>query len=283
MLIYSPRQRPTLAMRQAVGDTPIKMLSAPSVYVRSGSDATGGEVQENVLKGIPCRMGYPYEIGWGDSEVIFPGAFKAALPRFRKEGTILRDHNWRELPIAYPTLIEERVEEDKSILYAEATYHSSEAAQAARGVAADRLASGLMVGLSIGFFLDSDGAMWFKDGKTLLAFAKANGYDLGLFDQKAINATEGWVLAVTAISHLAEYSQCSVLQANDEAFATEARSLASVAREAAPTPVNDFLPVGTPPREDAEAEAKRLREEATQLRNARLREITLRATMALAP
>jgi hypothetical protein len=210
-------------------------------------------------------MGYPYEIGWGDMEVVFPGAFTEALPQFMTKGTILRDHTWRELPIAYPTLMEERVQDGKSVLYAEATYHDHPAAQAARTVAMDRTSSGLMVGLSIGFFLEDDGAMWFKDGPALLAFAKSNGYDLGLFDQKKINGTDSWILGVTKIRNLAEYSQCSVLQANDEAYATEARAGEN------PTTPND-------------AERKRsLDAEAKRLRDARLREITLKATMALAP
>jgi hypothetical protein len=273
-MIYGLRSRiPNRAQARDLG-LPIAYRNAGGApaLVRAANEDGGGTADDNKLYGVPCRMGYPYEIGWGDMEVVFPGAFTEAIPQFMAKGTILRDHTWRELPIAYPTLMEERVQDGKSILYAEATYHVHPAAQAARTVAMDRTTNGLMVGLSIGFFLEDDGAMWFKDGPALLAFAKSNGYDLGLFDQKKINSTDSWILGVTKIRNLAEYSQCSVLQANDEAYATEARA-------------------GENPTDDVErqrsddAEAKRLRDEAeaTKLRDARLREITLKATMALAP
>lgn len=268
-MIYSLRSRPTAAMRASHTGGPLLVRSEAPALVRAASEESSATMQDNTLVGVPCRMGYPYEIGWGDWEVVFPGAFAEALETFRRKGTILRDHNWRELPIAYPTLIEERVQDGKSVLYAEAKYHDHPAAQAARVVAMDRVASGLMVGLSIGFYLEDDGAMWFKDGPSLLTFAKANGYDLALFDQKKINAVDGWILGVTKIRRLAEYSQCSVLQANDEAYATEARATEPAE---APEPVNDNAELGSSP----DAEAKRLRDAA-------IRNLHITALEALAP
>lgn len=270
-MVYGKRSRPTPAQRSATsGTAPVVVDTHAPVLVRSSAlelraeaeAATG--VVDNLLKCIPCRMGHAYPIGWGDYEVVFPGAFAEAIPRFMREGTVLRDHEWDELPIAYPTLLEERGRD----LYAEAMYHDYDEAQAARTVAKDRLAKNLMVGVSIGFYLESDSYKWFVSGAACLEFAKANGYDMKLFDQKQIKAVDGWVCAVTRIRQLVEYSQCSVLQANDMAEMTEVHSAGD----------------DTEKRQAEELERKRSQDaEAARLRNARLRDITQKAIMALAP
>lgn len=285
-LVYGKRVRPTAAQRTASGSDPLAIAPHAPVLVRGGSlelrssslelRANEGEaatgVMDNLLKCIPCRMGHAYPIGWGDYEVIFPGAFtEFAIPRFMREGTVLRDHEWDELPIAYPTLLEERGRD----LYAEAMYHDYDEAQAARTVAKDRLAKNLMVGVSIGFFLESDSYKWFVNGQACLDFAKANGYDMKLFDSKQIKAVEGWVCAVTRVRQLVEYSQCSVLQANDMAEMLEVCAAGDDAEKRLADEER---------KRTEEIERKRSQDaEATNLRNARLREITLKATEALAP
>lgn len=270
-MIYTARKRPSTAQRGATTGAPLTLEAHAPALVRAASSDTG-TAQDNVLRGVPCRMGYAYPIGWGDYEVIFPGAFASALPRFMREGTVLRDHKWDKLPIAYPTLLEQRGQE----LYGEATYHDHPEAQAARGVAIQRTANGLMVGLSIGFFLESDCYMWFLSGEALLEFAQANGYDMSLFDAKQIKACDGWICGVTEIRQLAEYSQISVLQANDAACLEEARGINT-----------NELPEPSAPAQDAEATAKAAAKaalvEATQLRDKRFRGLRAAALEVLSP
>jgi hypothetical protein len=277
--IYGKRVRPTEAQRASREQT-IAVLDVPThapVLVRSGAvelRAVEGEqavgVQDNLLRGVPCRMGHAYPIGWGDYEVVFPGAFtEEAIPRFMREGTILRDHEWDELPIAYPTLLEERGRD----LYAEGVYHPDAAAQAARGVAVDRLSHNLMVGLSIGFFLESDSYKWFGDGQALLDFAQANGFPMNLFDKKQIKSVDGWICGVVRIRQLVEFSQCSVLQANDMAEMMEVNSAgvdSTTTQDAEAQRLRD------------EAEAAKLRAEAVELRESRARNLRARTLETLA-
>ncbi len=260
-MIYGKRSRPTPAQRSAAsGDAPVVVDTHAPVLVRSGAlelraegeAATG--VVDNLLKCIPCRMGHAYPLRWGDYEVIFPGAFAEAIPRFMREGTVLADHEWDKSPIAYPTLLEERGRD----LYGEAIYHNTPRGQEFRTVAMDRLPHNLMVGVSIGFYLESDSYKWFVSGAACLEFAKANGYDMKLFDQKQIKAVDGWVCAVTRIRQLVEYSQCSVLQANDMAEMTEVHSVDAEVEE-------------LERKRSQDAEAERLREEATKLRDVELK------------
>ena len=281
-LVYGKRVRPTAAQRTtAHGSDPLAIDPHAPVLVRGGSlelRANEGEaatgVVDNLLKCIPCRMGHAYPIGWGDYEVIFPGAFtEEAIPRFMREGTVLRDHEWDKLPIAYPTLLEERGRD----LYAEAVYHPDPAAQAARGVAMDRLAHNLMVGVSIGFFLESDSYKWFVSGQALLDFAQANGYNMSLFDKKQIKAVDGWICGVTRVRQLVEYSQCSVLQANDMAEMLEVCATD-------PTDEERQRAEELERQRSQDAEATKLREdaEATKLRKQRIRQSLIRASETLA-
>ncbi len=267
-LVYGKRVRPTQAQRKSLGafsGAPLDNDAHAPVLVRSGAvelRAVEGEqavgVQDNLLRCVPCRMGHAYPIGWGDYEVVFPGAFtEFAVPRFMREGTILADHEWDKSPIAMPTLLEERGRD----LYAEGMYHATPRGQEFRTVAVDRLSKNLMVGVSIGFFLESDSYKWFVSGQALLDFAQANGYTMNLFDKKQIKSVDGWICGVTRIRQLVEFSQCSVLQANDMAEMMEVHSKGI----------------------DAEERQRSDDAETRKLRDARLREITLKATMALAP
>jgi hypothetical protein len=280
-LVYGKRVRPTQAQRKSLGafsGAPIDndahapvLVRSSSIELRADTEAASGIV-DNLLKGVPCRMGHAYPIGWGDYEVVFPGAFAEAIPRFMREGTILADHEWDKSPIAYPTLLEERGRD----LYAEAMYHETPRGQEFRTVAKDRLAKNLMVGLSIGFFLESDSYKWFVSGAAMLEFAKTNGYDMKLFDSKQIKAVDGWVCAVTRIRQLVEYSQCSVLQANDMAEMMEVHSSDTDAEERQRSEELERQ------RSD-DAEAKRLRDaELISSRESRARDLRARTLETLA-
>jgi phage head maturation protease len=191
-------------------------LAVRRVYEMRADQASVTE--SGVLAGNASVMGTPYIGGW-DWEVIFPGAFDGALAGFRTSGFVALNHEWEDLPIAYPTLIEQQ----GANLYTEATYHSHQSAQDARIVAQERLAAGLSVGLSIGFALDYEGYLWFQDGKRLVAYAQANGYDMALFDTARLNTIEDWVRGIITVPTLYEYSQVNA-PANLSALATEARS-----------------------------------------------------------
>ncbi len=152
-------------------------------------------------------------------DVIFPGAFTASLAGFQREGFVAVGHDWDDLPVAMPTLAEER----GRILYTEATFHSTGAGQDARIVCSERLAAGLSVGLSVGFYCGGESCMWFESGRNLLDFAQNNGYDLSLFDTAAIGAEEGFLRAILRVDRLAEYSIVTI-PANPLAQAMGAKS-----------------------------------------------------------
>ena len=152
-------------------------------------------------------------------DVIFPGAFAACLAGFQREGFVAVGHDWDDLPVAMPTLAEER----GRILYTEAKFHSTSAGQDARTVCSERLAAGLSVGLSVGFFCGKESCMWFESGQQLLDFAKANGYDLSLFDTASIAAEDDFLRAVLRVDRLAEYSIVTI-PANPMAQAMGAKS-----------------------------------------------------------
>lgn len=203
-----------LFVRGESHDDPLHLSRGYEIRAETGATVVEEAVNAKpryTLKGNPSLMGTPYSIGYC-SEVIFPGAFEGSLERFRKEGFIAQGHEWDELPIAFPTLIEER----GSALYSEAVYHSTESGQNAATVAMERLAAGLTVGLSIGFFLDYEDYLWFESGQKLLDYATNNGYDLKLFDKKALKALDSWVIGIVRVARLVEYSQVTI-PANDGA------------------------------------------------------------------
>lgn len=152
-------------------------------------------------------------------DVIFPGAYSACLPEFRQSGFVAVGHEWDELPVAIPTMIEER----GTALYAECRFHSTDEAQAARTVCQERLAAGLSVGLSVGFLCSPEDCMVFPDGRSLLAFAQANGYDLSLFDKPSILAHKEWCRAILRVARLVEYSIVPI-PANGKAQAIAAKA-----------------------------------------------------------
>lgn len=176
----------------------------------------GAALSDNTLSGGASVMGNLDS----QDDVIFPGAYAGALDRFRREGFVAVGHDWDDLPIAMPTLAEER----GRVLYTEARFHATQAAQDARTVCRERLDAGLSVGLSVGFFCGKDSGQWFEDGEKLLSFASANGYDLSLFDQAGIAAFDDWVRAIVRVDRLVEYSVVTI-PANPLAQAMGAKSL----------------------------------------------------------
>jgi len=175
--------------------------------------------EENLLKGAASVTGVMDRSWWND--VIFPGAFKSCLKDFRQNGFVPVGHDWSSLPVAMPTSATEKGNQ----LLCEAEFHSHQAAQDARTVCMERLAKGLNVGLSIGFFLDyEEGTHYFDNGKLLLQYAKDNGYDMSLFDTRGINACKDRCRAITKVAELVEFSIVSI-PANPLALATEAKGM----------------------------------------------------------
>jgi phage head maturation protease len=178
--------------------------------------AAGASLADNTITGAAAVCGNLDSY----KDVIFPGAFDAALPDFLKNGFVAAGHEWDELPIAMPNLAEMR----GAALYTEATFHGHQDAQDARTVASERLAAGLSVGLSVGFMCDWDGGrMDFESGPKLLEFAQNNGYDLSLFDVAGISAWDSWCMAILKIAKLVEYSIVAI-PANPCALAMSAKS-----------------------------------------------------------
>jgi HK97 family phage prohead protease len=82
---------------------------------------------------------------YGDT--IVKGAYAATIPKFLADGFIAWGHN-DLIPVAYPV----KAREDEHGLYIEAQFHGTPAAQEARQIAAERLAAGKRMGLSIGYY-----------------------------------------------------------------------------------------------------------------------------------
>lgn len=79
-------------------------------------------------------------------DIIAPGFFEPVLNDFLREGFISWGHDWQE-PVAMPTA----AAEDGIGLSIAWKFHSTEAAQEARTVTAERLDAGKSMGLSIGY------------------------------------------------------------------------------------------------------------------------------------
>ena len=174
----------------------------------------GGGLDGNALKGGAAGIGNLDCYG----DVIFPGFFSTCLPGFLSDGFVAGNHDWTQV-LAMPTLAEERGNQ----LYTEAEFHSTQDAQDARTKCQERMAKGLSVGLSIGFDMLGDGWKSFKSGPDLLAYAKAQGYDLSLFDVEGIQAHTGRCQGLLKCNTLYEYSLATV-PANRAATATEVKT-----------------------------------------------------------
>lgn len=218
--VYGNRPRLSAESRATRGTTHIR--AAPHAPLPVRADAflraeDGSSVEGNTLKGNPSIMGRVYPIGWGDGEVLFPGAFLEAIPDFLDSGFIADSHDWSGLPIGYPT----EAKEVGNALYCEGVFHDHPEAQASRAVIAERLGAGKKVHLSIGFYLDSEQYFWFENGVKLLAYAQANSYPMDLFDQAQVAAWDEWILGVLKVRQLIEFSRV-YRGANDAALMEEA-------------------------------------------------------------
>lgn len=96
-------------------------------------------------------------------DIIEPGFFADVIDDFLREGFISAGHDWN-MPIAMPT---SAIEDDHG-LFITASYHSDSESQRYRTIAAERLAKGLQVGLSIGYEIGPGGARVDKDGRHLV-------------------------------------------------------------------------------------------------------------------
>lgn len=96
--------------------------------------------------------GYGSIFGNVDSygDIVVKGAFADTIASFLKSGFNPVGHDWSDLPVAMPT----SAKEDDRGLFIEASFHSTQYAQDARAVIAERAAAGKDVGLSIGYATD---------------------------------------------------------------------------------------------------------------------------------
>lgn len=98
----------------------------------------------------PGRLsGYASVFGGIDSygDTIVPGAYKATIPTFLKDGFIPWGHDWGGYPVATP----DKAREDDHGLWIEAVFHTDPESQRARALVAERLDRGKSMGLSIGY------------------------------------------------------------------------------------------------------------------------------------
>lgn len=98
----------------------------------------------------PGRLsGYASVFGGIDSygDTIVPGAYKATIPQFLKDGFIPWGHDWAGYPVATP----DKAREDGHGLWVEAVFHTDAESQRARQLVAERLDRGKSMGLSIGY------------------------------------------------------------------------------------------------------------------------------------
>jgi HK97 family phage prohead protease len=95
-------------------------------------------------------------------DIIRPGFFADVLGDFLSEGFISWGHDWN-VPCAMPT----KAAEDGIGLAIEAKFHSDPESQRYRTIAAERLANGQTMGLSIGYEIAAGGALRTKEGREL--------------------------------------------------------------------------------------------------------------------
>lgn len=194
--------------------------------------AGSASIEENTLRGNASVLGVMDR----QSDVLFPGFYgKGALAGFLKDGFIAVGHDWESMPVAMP----KSAKEDGQNLVCEAVFHSTPEAQSVRTVCMERIANGLSVGLSVGFMPDYEAGVAFVDGKasdeqsgaaivyfdsgkSLLNYAKAQCYDMSLFDAKGIRACTGMCRGLMACKDLFEFSVVSV-PANPKATATDVK------------------------------------------------------------
>lgn len=96
-------------------------------------------------------------------DIIQRGFFAGVLDEFLTEGFISWGHDWND-PCAMPT----KAEEDAVGLVLNAKFHSDPQSQRYRTIAAERLANGQTMGLSIGYEIAPGGARQTPEGRLLI-------------------------------------------------------------------------------------------------------------------
>lgn len=84
-------------------------------------------------------------------DVILPGAFQKAIPAFLLDGFLAWNHYW-DMPVAIPT----SATEDDNGLFIRAAFHTTDDAQKARTITAERIDAKKRMGLSIGYAVEEE-------------------------------------------------------------------------------------------------------------------------------
>lgn len=113
-----------------------KVLAAADLKMVDGDGGSGG------FRGMASAFNAVDLVG----DTILPGAYAETLAKFQREGFIAFGHDWNNLIATV-----DAAREDDRGLWIEASFHSHPEAQRARTIAAERLARGKTMGLSIGF------------------------------------------------------------------------------------------------------------------------------------
>lgn len=92
-------------------------------------------------------------------DIVVKGAFKDTLPSFLANGFASVGHAWSDIPVATFT----EAKEDDTGLWVVGDFHSDDYSQRARQVYQERIDRGKTVGLSIGFTINPDGAIYATD------------------------------------------------------------------------------------------------------------------------
>lgn len=198
-----------------------RLYDSDMVRIRKAYELKGQVAEdEGTLSGMASPVGKVDRGG----DVVFPGCYQAVLGDFLRTGFVPVNHDWDDLPVAFPTEAFEGQGPGGYGLHATAKFHSTQKGQDARTVCRERLDAGMSVGLSVGMILDRDGYQWLESGAKLLEYAAANGYDMALFDTAGIAAWDRPMRALTKCRELFEFSIATVPMA--DAWAYSAKSAA---------------------------------------------------------
>lgn len=192
-----------------------KQAATLQAAAMSTEEAPNGRISGNV-----CSFGIVQQ-NWTPT-VCCPNCFDGALDWWRTNGFVAEGHDWDEMGVAMPRMIEQR----GKFLYSEADFHSTPDAQTVRTKCQERLAAGLGVGLSVGFWIAEDGSHYFENGEDLLAWATGKGYDMSMFDTEDITAQEDGVRAISMVETLAEWSIVTI-PANRLSYAADCNAAAT--------------------------------------------------------
>ncbi|MBS1725370.1 MAG: hypothetical protein JST51_01520 [Armatimonadetes bacterium] len=173
-----------------------------SKIIRSITKGLTAEVKDNHFRATATIYGVPDRGG----DVIYPGAVSKQVANvWKAEGWLDIAHSWNGDPVGMPSGWDDA---DNSLIL-DCEFHTDEESQKARTKTKERLDAGKKVSVSIGFMPDYSQVKWYASGDKLLEDAKEAGYDLALFDTKAIKKL-GYCRSIPVISELFELSICNV-------------------------------------------------------------------------